>query len=143
MSVSDLSRGLRATSHPLAAFIDRLREGMRSRPEAQVVVKEDTVTVLRLLPHGPDVTAIIQNERYTLVIGGWHNDLPSLTAMLAYEDGNRGRSSRAGRQDGWQSLAIHAGAAPSESHVVRGRFEHVPSPGFLSRRKSTSYLQNE
>lgn len=65
-------------------FADALGRSLRGRPEAQVVIEDDSVTVLRLTPDGPDVTAIISEGRCTLAIGAWHDDLYSLDVTLNY-----------------------------------------------------------
>lgn len=57
---------------------------LRHRPDATILVEDLGVTVLRVCPEGPDLTASLLDERYVLSIGGWHDEFPSLQRMLAY-----------------------------------------------------------
>lgn len=65
-----------------AQLFSDLRERLRSYPDAQFLIDGDTVTVLRLAPDGPDVTAWISETGYVLSIGGWHDEMPSSDATL-------------------------------------------------------------
>lgn len=65
-----------------AQFFSDLRERLRSHPDVQFIIDGDTVTVLRLAPNGPDVTAWISEAGYVLSIGGWQDEMPSSDATV-------------------------------------------------------------
>lgn len=124
-------------------FTQQLRRQLIGRPEAQVVIENDAVTVLRLTPQGPDVTAIISEGRCTLAIGAWHDDMDSIDVTLAYvrmavEGDLRVRVDKLGGKP-WQyalERRLDNGTWQEESVVV------LPRLALWRREKTTHYLQN-
>jgi hypothetical protein len=127
----------------LANFTHQLKRELRSRPEAQVIIENESVTVLRLTPQGPDVTAIISEGRCTLAIGAWHDDMDSIDVTLAYvrmavEGDLRVRVDKLGGKPWKYALErrLEDGSWQEESVLELPRFP------FLARQKTTHYLQN-
>lgn len=79
------SGGDASLQHGLAANLGRqIVLALRHRQDATILVEDLGVTVLRVSPEGPDLTASVLDERFVLSIGGWHDEFPSLQRMLAY-----------------------------------------------------------
>ncbi len=57
---------------------------LKHRKDATILVEARGVTILRLAPDGPDLTACMLDDRYVLSIGGWNDEFPSLQHMLEY-----------------------------------------------------------
>lgn len=129
---------------PVQKFADALGRSLRARPEAQVIIENDSVTVLRLTPDGPDVTAIIADGRCTLAIGAWHDDLYSLDVTLDYmrmavEGSLRVRVDRMNGKPWKYALErrLDNGSWQEESVLELPRFNL-----WGRRRISTTYLHN-
>lgn len=121
-----------------------VRRAVAGRPDAQVLVDTDSVTVLRLTPEGPDVTAILADGRCTLAIGSWYDDMYSLDLTLAYVqmavEGNlRVRVDRLGNKPWQYALERRAadGTWHEESVVTLPRFR------LWAGEKTTTYLHND
>jgi hypothetical protein len=124
-------------------FARQLRRELRDERNARVVIEDNAVTVLRVTPHGPDVTVIFSNGRCTLAIGSWHDDLVSLDTVMEYvklavTGGLRVRIDQLSGKPWKYALErrLDDGAWQEESVLM------IPRLAFWNRRQTTTYLQN-
>lgn len=133
----------RSDTDPLASFIHHLRAELRVRPEAQVIVNDDTVRIPRLSADGPDVKVFFSDSRCTLAIASWHDDLVSMDVVVEYvklvvEGKLRVRIDRIGGKSWKHALErlLDDGTWHEESVMVIPRFS------LWSRPTTTTYLRN-
>lgn len=127
-----------------AAFLSReLAHALRHRDSAKIMLDGDCVSIPRLSPDGPDVSAVFRDGRCTVSIGCWHDDMPAREQALDYilkaVDGSlRVRIDRIGGKI-WQCALEQRdadGQWTEESVLVFPRFTLWP------RQKTTTYLVN-
>lgn len=130
-------------AYDIKALIQELRRALRDRPDATMIIETGSVTILRLSPEGPDVTAFVTPGRCALSIGAWHDDMQSLDMTIDYVkltlDGKlRVRVDKINGKT-WQNALerrLEDGTWREESVLTYPRFS------VFGRRKTTQYLQN-
>lgn len=130
-------------AYEIQALISELRRAIRDRPDATMIIDDGSVTVLRLSPEGPDVTAFVTPGRCALSIGSWHDDMQSLDmtvdyVKLALAGALRVRIDKIGGKT-WQNALERRqddGTWREESVLT------YPRLNLFNRRKTTQYLQN-
>ena len=130
-------------AYDIKALILELRRALRDRPDATMIIETGSVTILRLSPEGPDVTAFVTPGRCALSIGAWHDDMQSLDMTIDYVkltlDGKmRVRVDKISGKT-WQNALERQqedGTWREESVLTYPRFN------LFGRRKTTQYLQN-
>lgn len=143
VTTADKSSLPSSEGNPVELFAHRLQTALRDHPGTQMEVHSDSVTVLRVTPTGPDVTAILSDGRCTLAIGPWHEDMESLDATVTYVKmavcGDlRVRIDNLGGKPWQYALERHLedGSWQEESVLILPRFS------LWAKQKTTHYLHN-